>query len=87
MTDASIPFNSSVYDSFCELRSSIDALSCAAHLVPFGGDDEGLGCMFRVLSERIEGDLTAHFSALASSNAKSGDPLGSDLVIDDTQYK
>lgn len=54
---------------------------------PFGGDDEGLGCMFRVLSERIEGDLTAHFSALASSNAKSGDPLGSDLVIDDTQYK
>lgn len=85
MTDASIPFNSSVYDSFCDLRSSIDALSCAAHLIPCGGEDESMGHLFRVLSERLEGDLTAHFSALASSNAKSGVPLGSDLVIDDAQ--
>ncbi|EOV0295422.1 hypothetical protein ACOISA_003473 [Salmonella enterica] len=44
-----------------------------------------MGHLFRVLSERLEGDLTAHFSALASSNAKSGVPLGSDLVIDDAQ--
>lgn len=83
MTTTSIPFNGLVYDTFCDLRSSIDAISCAARLVPEGGDDESLGRLFRILSERCEGDLNAHFSMLISSNAKSGVPQGSDLVIDD----
>lgn len=84
MSTNSIPFDIAVYDSFSDLRSSIDAISCAARLIPEGGDYEALGRLFRVLSERCEIDLTAHFSVLASSNAKSGGPLGSDLVIDDT---
>lgn len=88
MTSRSIPFDELFYDSFCNLRTSIDVISCASHLIPEGGEDEDLGHLFRILSERCQGDLTALFSAIASSNAKSGVPCkGSDLVIDDTPEK
>lgn len=66
MTDTIIPFDAHIYDSFCSLRSSIDAISCAAFLIPEGGDDERLGHLFRVLSERCENDLTALFASMKS---------------------
>ena len=91
MTDSRCSVSMPFYQSFCDLRSSIDALSCAACMVPCGGDDESLGYLFRILSERLQGDLEALFSTLldlTSSTAKSrgpaGSPVGSDLVVDDT---
>lgn len=64
MTTSSIPFDGLIYDSFCTLRDSIDAISCAADLIPRGGDDESLGFLFRRLTERLNGDLTAHYQTL-----------------------
>lgn len=69
MTDSNTVFNGEVYQSFSVLRSSIDVLVCAADLIPVGGDDESLGCLFRLLSSHIESDLNAHFQALCSSRS------------------
>lgn len=91
MSDSDRSISEEFYQSFCGLRSSIDALSCAACMVPCGGDDESMGYLFRILSERLQGDLEALFATLpqlTSSTAKSrgpaGSPVGSDLVVDDT---
>lgn len=67
MTDSNNVFSENVYQAFCELRSSIDAISCAAHMIPESGEDESLGYLFRVLSQRVESDLTAFFNAYKSS--------------------
>lgn len=66
MTDSNTVLNEEVYQSFSVLRSSIDALVCAADLIPVGGDDESLGRLFRLLSSHLESDLNAHFQALCS---------------------
>ncbi|EBJ3540261.1 hypothetical protein DSQ34_24835 [Salmonella enterica] len=68
MTDSNNVFSDNVYQAFCELRSSIDAISCAAHMIPEGGEDENLGYLFRVLSQRVESDLTAFFNTYKSSS-------------------
>ncbi|EDM3692585.1 hypothetical protein CSM81_24145 [Salmonella enterica subsp. enterica serovar Infantis] len=64
MTDSDRSISFPLYQSLSDLRSSIDALHCAASLVPVGGDDESMGCLFRVLAERLQGDLAAVFSSL-----------------------
>lgn len=64
MTGSNTVLNEELYQSFSALRLSIDALVCAADLIPVGGDDECLGCLFRLLSYQIEADLTAHFRVL-----------------------
>ncbi|EFT5674653.1 TPA: hypothetical protein O7Y14_005040 [Salmonella enterica] len=69
MTDANTVLTEEIYQSFSVLRASVDALACAAELIPEGGEDESLGRLFRVLSERIEGDLTAHLNAVCTSRA------------------
>lgn len=91
MTDFDRSISEEFYQSLSGIRLSIDALSCAACMVPCGGDDESLGYLFRILSERLQGDLEALFATLPdliSSTAKSrgpaGSPVGSDLVVDDT---
>ncbi|EAA4188796.1 hypothetical protein QF20_001284 [Salmonella enterica subsp. enterica] len=79
MTDANNGFNEDIYQSFCELRASVDALAAAAHLIPHGGEDESLGCLFRVLSERLEADLTAHFQSMRGNFCRSHSPESHDL--------
>lgn len=66
MTGSNTVLNDEVYQSFCVLRSSIDALVCAADLVPAGGDYESLGRLFRLLSSHLESDLNAHFQVFCS---------------------
>lgn len=56
-----------VYKTFSDLRSSIDAFSCAADLIPEGFEGENMGHLFRVLSSRIEVDLIAHSCSLRFS--------------------
>ncbi len=67
MTDSNNVFSENVYQAFCDLRSSIDAISCAAYMIPEGGEDESLGHLFRVLSQRVESDLTAFFNSFKRS--------------------
>lgn len=69
MTDSNIVLNDEVYQSFSALRLSIDALVCAADLIPVGGDDESLGRLFRLLSSHLDSDLNAHFQTLCSSRS------------------
>lgn len=64
MTETKTTLSSTVYDSFFILRDSIEAISCAADLIPCGGGDESLGLLFRRLSERLQGDLAVHLNAL-----------------------
>lgn len=91
MSDCVFPMSESLYRSFLVLQSSIEALHCAACMLPVGGDDESMGYLLRILSERLQSDSEALFvtlSVLTSSTAKSrgpaGSPVGSDLVVDDT---
>ncbi|ECN5816656.1 hypothetical protein GT147_002405 [Salmonella enterica] len=68
MTDSNIVFSDSFYQAFCDLRSSIDAIACAADMIPEGGEDESLGHLFRVLSQRVESDLTAFLYTFKTSS-------------------
>lgn len=68
MTGSNNVFSDNVYQAFCDLRSSIDAISCAAHMIPEGGEYENLGYLFRVLSHRVESDLMAFFNTFKSSS-------------------
>ncbi|PIJ48497.1 MULTISPECIES: hypothetical protein [unclassified Erwinia] len=69
MTDLKNTLSVDVYDSFCTLRKSVDALLCAADLIPEGGDDESLGHLFRLLSSRIETDLNVYFQTFCLSRS------------------
>ncbi|WP_190274753.1 hypothetical protein, partial [Escherichia coli] len=62
--DSNTVLSDDIYQSFSVLRSSVDALVCAADLIPSGGDDESMGHLFRVLAYRLEADLTSHLLAL-----------------------
>ncbi|EGF3845332.1 hypothetical protein V4G73_000699 [Salmonella enterica] len=64
MTDSNTVLTDDVFQSFSQLRLSVYALSCAASLIPIGGDDEELGYLFRVLSSCLEADLQAHLDTL-----------------------
>ncbi|EIY0670744.1 hypothetical protein MMC72_005051 [Salmonella enterica] len=68
MTDSNIVFSDSFYQAFCDLWSSIDAIACAADMIPEGGEDESLGHLFRVLSQRVESDLTAFLYTFKTSS-------------------
>ncbi|WP_370611465.1 hypothetical protein [Citrobacter meridianamericanus] len=67
MTEANNTLSVDFYDSFVTLRNSIDAFSCAADLIPAGGDDESQGHLFRVLACRLEGDLNALWLSISRS--------------------
>lgn len=69
MTNSNAVLNEEVYQSFSSLRSSVDALVCAADLIGDGGENEALGYMFCILSSRIESDLTAFFNTLCLSRS------------------
>ncbi|WP_336285983.1 hypothetical protein [Citrobacter arsenatis] len=69
MTEQNNGISEQAFQTFLELRDSVDAISCAAHLIPCGGDDESMGRMFRVLVNRVESDLTAHMNALGKSRS------------------
>ncbi|EBN8974161.1 hypothetical protein D2C17_26275 [Salmonella enterica] len=68
MTGSNNVFSEDFYQAFRDLRSSIDAISCAAHMIPEGGEDESLGYLFRVLSQRVESDLMAFFNTYKNSS-------------------
>ncbi|EHW2955215.1 TPA: hypothetical protein JWW44_004847 [Escherichia coli] len=95
-SDRSIPED--VYQSFCRLRDSVDGFSAVARLIPDGESDvfdfASLGHLLRMVPTLFMAVLmfTGVLSLmLNSSNAKSwgpaGLPVGSDLVIDDTQER
>ncbi|EBR8158742.1 hypothetical protein DOA20_26965 [Salmonella enterica subsp. enterica serovar Newport] len=72
MTDLNTVLSEEAYQALLELRSSIDAIVCASDLISSGGegnDYEALGFMFRILSARIESDLTAFFNSLCLSRS------------------
>lgn len=60
-----------VFQSLITLRDSIDALSCAADLVPDDFYDSGIaiGVLFKRLSERLEADLSVALSSYVKVNA------------------
>ncbi|ENU2135471.1 hypothetical protein ACE60T_005925 [Salmonella enterica] len=62
-----------VYQSLCDLRSSIDGLYCAASLLPEGVEDESLRFMFIILAERIQGDLAAVFNSMGCLDSQIGE--------------
>lgn len=64
MTDSNTVLTDDVFQSFSQLRLSVYALSCAASLIPVGGDDEELGYLFRALSSCIQADLEAHLDTI-----------------------
>ncbi|EAY5154546.1 hypothetical protein E1676_00935 [Salmonella enterica subsp. enterica serovar Beaudesert] len=69
MTGQNNGISEQVFQTFLELRDSVDAISCAAYLIPCGGEGENIGRMFRVLVNRVESDLTAHLNALSKSRS------------------
>ncbi|EKB2866687.1 TPA: hypothetical protein ACHJOB_004877 [Escherichia coli] len=94
--DRSIPED--VYQSFCQLRDSVDGFSVVAHLIPDGEEDVSILALlviccgwFPTLFMVVLMFTGVQSPMLNSSNAKSwgpaGLPVGSDLVIDDTQER
>ncbi|EOJ4662967.1 hypothetical protein ACKKLK_005031 [Escherichia coli] len=91
--DRSIPED--VYQSFCQLRDSVDGFSAVARLIPDGESDvfDLVICCgwFPTLFMVVLMFTGVQSPMLNSSNAKSwgpaGLPVGSDLVIDDTQER
>lgn len=63
MTNSNFPINSELFQSLSTLRSSIDALYCAAELLPGNSDFEPVGDLFKILAERLQGDLVVVFDA------------------------
>lgn len=61
MTDSNNRDIPPVLQSFFTLRDTIDAISCAADLMPDILDDSGLaiGILFKRLSERLQNDCVA----------------------------
>lgn len=60
-----------VFQSLITLRDSINALSCAADLIPEDFDDSGfaIAMLFKRLSERLESDLTTLLTSYHQANA------------------
>lgn len=61
-----------VIQSLFTLRDSIDAISCAADLMPDTIDDSGLafGTLFKILSERLQNDCVALTSDILNLDEK-----------------
>lgn len=70
--DRSIP--DSVYQSFSQLRDSLDAFSCLSSLIPLGEPDkfdfESLGHLLRMVSDSLYGSLDVHYSTLRAEFVK-----------------
>ena len=63
MTDSDRSSSQEFYQSLCDLRSSIDALLCAAELLPANSELEPVGDLFQILGERLQADLVPVFNA------------------------
>ncbi|HHK8784727.1 TPA: hypothetical protein ACQZCH_002878 [Escherichia coli] len=66
MINSDCSMNTELFQSLSTLRSSIDALYCAADLLPGNSDLEPVGDLFKILAERIQGDLVVVFNAVKS---------------------
>lgn len=70
--DRSIP--DSVYQSFSQLRDSLDAFSCLSSLISRGEPDdfdfESLGHLLRIVSDSLYGSLEVHYSVFRSDFVK-----------------
>lgn len=64
MTDSDRSTSQDLYQSLCGLRSSIDALYCAAELMPANSSLEPVGDLFQILAERLQSDLVPVFNAI-----------------------
>ncbi|GIP93918.1 hypothetical protein EC07E033_47910 [Escherichia coli] len=71
-SDRSIP--EPIYQSFSQLRDSLDAFSCLSHMIPLGEPDhfdfESLGHLLRMVSDSLYGSLEVHFSTLRAEFVK-----------------
>ncbi|EFK1902648.1 Uncharacterised protein [Escherichia coli] len=65
--DRSIPED--VYQSFCQLRDSVDGFSSIAYLIPDGETDKfdyaSLGHLLRMVSRSLYGCLDVHWRSIA----------------------
>lgn len=64
MTDSDRSISHELHQSLCGLRSSIDALCCAAELLPANSELEPVGDLFQILAERLQADLVPVFNAI-----------------------
>ncbi|EHW4861820.1 hypothetical protein K2959_004755 [Escherichia coli] len=68
-SDRSIPED--VYQSFCQLRDSVDGFSAVASLIPDGESDvfdfASLGHLLRMVSDSLHGCLDVHLRSLADA--------------------
>ncbi|EDL3486712.1 hypothetical protein CRW58_12510 [Salmonella enterica subsp. enterica serovar Newport] len=71
MTNSNFPINSELFQSLSTLRSSIDALYCAAELLLGNSELEPVGDLFQILAERLQGDLVVVFNAAKSLECQS----------------
>ena len=60
-----------VYQSFFELRDSVDAFSCIAYLIPDGESDlfdyASLGHLLRIVSSSLYGCLDVHWRSISDA--------------------
>ncbi|ENY7980603.1 hypothetical protein ACF1SG_005175 [Escherichia coli] len=67
--DRSIPED--VYQSFCQLRDSVDGFSSIAYLIPDGEPDKfdyaSLGHLLRMVSCSLYGCLDVHWRSIADA--------------------
>lgn len=71
MTNSDRSMNTEIFQSLSALRSSIDALYCAAELLPGNSELEPVGDLFQILAERLQGDLVVVFNAVKSLDRQS----------------
>lgn len=69
------------YHAIIAHQSAIEALCCFSSLIPCGDD---LKPLITLLTDNL-GDTWRRMPVSISATAKSGVPLGSDLVVADTQ--
>lgn len=71
MTNPDRSMNTELFQSLFTLRSSIDALYCAAELLPRKSDLEPVADLFQILAERLQGDLVVVFASVKSLDRQS----------------
>ena len=74
MTDFDRSIPDSVYQSFSQLRDSLDAFSCLSGLISRGEPDDfdfqSLGHLLRIVSDSLYCSLEVHYSVLRSDFVK-----------------
>ncbi|HAV8076752.1 TPA: hypothetical protein JLB53_004837 [Escherichia coli] len=67
--DRSIPED--VYQSFCQLRDSVDGFSAFVRLIPYGEEDvfdfASFGHLLRMVSDSLHGCLDVHWRSIADA--------------------